>query len=76
MTATLPEDISGMRVVQSFTREPTSRRPFRGVNERYRESNYETVVLNGRLLPGVDILSSVATAIVLGVGGWLVVDGS
>jgi ABC-type multidrug transport system fused ATPase/permease subunit len=75
VTATLAEDISGMRVVQSFTREPTSQTTFRGVNERYRESNYETVVLNGLYFPAVDILSSVATAIVLGVGGWLVVSG-
>jgi ATP-binding cassette, subfamily B, bacterial len=76
VTATLAEDISGMRVVQSFTREPTSQTTFRGVNERYRESNYETVILNGVYFPTVDILSSVATAIVLGVGGWLVVEGN
>jgi ABC-type multidrug transport system fused ATPase/permease subunit len=75
VTATLAEDLSGMRVVQSFTREPTSQSTFRGVNERYRESNYETVILNGIYFPAVDILSSVATAIVLGVGGWLVVEG-
>ncbi len=76
VTATLAEDISGMRVVQSFTREPSSHATFRGVNERYRESNYETVVLNGIYFPTVDVLSSVATAIVLGFGGALVVDGS
>jgi ABC-type multidrug transport system fused ATPase/permease subunit len=76
VTATLAEDISGMRVVQSFTREPTSQSSFRGVNERYREANYETVVLNGLYFPAVDVLSSVATAIVLGFGGALVIDGS
>jgi ABC-type multidrug transport system fused ATPase/permease subunit len=76
VTATLAEDISGMRVVQSFTREPASQTTFRGVNERYREANYETVILNGIYFPAVDILSSVATAIVLGVGGWLVVEGN
>jgi ABC-type multidrug transport system fused ATPase/permease subunit len=75
VTATLAEDISGMRVVQSFTREPTSHASFRGVNERYRESNYETVVLNGLYFPAVDVLSSVSTAIVLGFGGALVVRG-
>ncbi len=75
VTATLAEDISGMRVVQSFTREPSSHTMFRGVNERYRESNYETVVLNGIYFPTVDVLSSVATAIVLGFGGALVVEG-
>src|SRR5262245_27224939 len=76
VTATLAEDISGMRVVQSFTREPTSRTTFRGVNDRYRSANYETVVLNGIYFPAVDILSSLATAIVLGFGGWLVIDGN
>jgi ATP-binding cassette subfamily B protein len=76
VTATLAEDISGMRVVQSFTREPTSQASFRGVNERYREANYETVVLNGFYFPAVDVLSSVGTAIVLGFGGALVVHGS
>ncbi|HEX5028104.1 MAG TPA: ABC transporter ATP-binding protein [Gaiellaceae bacterium] len=76
VTATLAEDISGMRVVQSFTREPTSQTTFRGINQRYRDANYETVVLNGIYFPTVDILSSVATAIVLGVGGWLVVEGN
>ena len=76
VTATLAEDISGMRVVQSFTREPASQTTFRGVNDRYRSANYETVVLSGVYFPTVDVLSSVATAIVLGFGGWLVIDGN
>jgi len=62
--------------VQTFTREPESQVTFRGVNASYRESNYETVILNGLYFPAVDVLSSVATAIVLGLGGALVVDGS
>jgi ABC-type multidrug transport system fused ATPase/permease subunit len=76
VTATLAEDISGMRVVQSFTREPTSQTNFRGINDAYRSANYETVVLNGIYFPAVDVLSSVATAVVLGFGGWLVIDGN
>ncbi|HEX4746652.1 MAG TPA: ABC transporter ATP-binding protein, partial [Gaiellaceae bacterium] len=75
VTATLAEDISGMRVVQSFTREPTSHTNFRGVNHRYREANFETVVLNGIYFPAVDILSALGSAIVLAYGGWLVVEG-
>jgi ATP-binding cassette subfamily B protein len=75
VTATLAEDISGMRVVQSFTREKTNQRQFRTVNTRYRESNQETVVLNGLYFPFVDFLSAVAVAIVLGYGGWLAVEG-
>ena len=75
VTATLAEDIAGMRVVQSFTREPVQQQAFHGVNDRYRGANYETVVLNGIYFPVVDLLSSLATAIVFGYGGWLVYQG-
>jgi ABC-type multidrug transport system fused ATPase/permease subunit len=75
VTATLAEDIAGMRVVQSFTREERNQRQFRSVNSRYRESNQETVVLNGLYFPFVDFLSAVATATVLGFGGWLALNG-
>ncbi|MBA2461159.1 MAG: ABC transporter ATP-binding protein [Actinobacteria bacterium] len=75
VTATLAEDIAGMRVVQSFTREPVQEEAFHGVNDRYRGANYETVVLNGIYFPAVDLLSSAATAIVFGYGGWLVYHG-
>jgi ATP-binding cassette subfamily B protein len=75
VTATLAEDIAGMRVVQSFTREPVQERAFHGVNDRYRAANYETVVLNGIYFPVVDLLASAATAIVFGYGGWLVYHG-
>ena len=36
VTATLAEDIAGMRVLQAFTRERAARENFRTVNERYR----------------------------------------
>ena len=71
VTATLAEDISGMRVVQSYAREPHNHAGFRGINTRYRDANYETIVLNGVYFPAVDFLSSLATAIVLGYGGYL-----
>jgi ABC-type multidrug transport system fused ATPase/permease subunit len=76
VTATLAEDIAGMRVVQAFTREQTNIRNFRAVSERYRDSNMETVVLNGLYFPFVDLLSSVALAVVLGYGGHLYFQGS
>ena len=71
VTATLAEDIAGMRVVQAFTREDTNTRNFKAVTERYRDSNMETVVLNALYFPFVDLLSSVALAVVLGYGGHL-----
>jgi len=75
VTATLAEDIAGIRVVQSFTREQANERHFRGVNAHYREANHRTVVTNGLYFPFVDLLSSAATAVVLGYGGWLYFHG-
>ena len=74
VTATLAEDIAGMRVVQSYAREPRNQSSFRGINTRYRDANYETIVLNGLYFPAVDFLASLATAIVLGYGGYLLVN--
>jgi ABC-type multidrug transport system fused ATPase/permease subunit len=71
VTATLAEDIAGMRVVQAFTREPTNKRRFREVNEHYRGANQRTVRLNAIYFPIVDLLGSIATAVVIGYGGYL-----
>jgi ATP-binding cassette subfamily B protein len=75
VTATLAEDIAGMRVVQAFTREQANADRFRDVADAYRESNMQTVVLNGLYFPFVDLLSTIALGIVLLYGGHLYFDG-
>jgi ABC-type multidrug transport system fused ATPase/permease subunit len=75
VTATLAEDSGGMRVVQAFSREDANQRRFREVNEHYRAANQQTVILSGFYFPFVDLLSAIATAIVLGYGGYLVFGG-
>jgi ABC-type multidrug transport system fused ATPase/permease subunit len=76
VTATLAEDIAGMRVVQAFTRENTNLRKFYEVNDEYRQANQETVFLNGVYFPIVDLLSTVALVVVLGFGGYLFFDAA
>jgi ATP-binding cassette, subfamily B, bacterial len=71
VTATLAEDIAGMRIVQSFTREDAAYANFRAVAGRYRQANMQTVVLNGLYFPFVDLLATLALAVVLGYGGHL-----
>jgi ABC-type multidrug transport system fused ATPase/permease subunit len=71
VTATLAEDISGMRMVQAFVREERATENFRTVALDYRESNMQTVVLNGLYFPFVSLLATLALAIVLGYGGHL-----
>jgi ABC-type multidrug transport system fused ATPase/permease subunit len=74
VTATLAEDLAGMRVVQAFTRENANVEHFRQVNERYRASNQQTIVLSGLYFPFVDLLSSISLAVVIGYGGHLYFD--
>jgi ABC-type multidrug transport system fused ATPase/permease subunit len=71
VTATLAEDISGMRMVQAFTREQLATDNFRTVARRYRDSNMQTVVLNAVYFPFVSFLATLALAVVLGYGGHL-----
>ena len=76
VTATLAEDIAGMRVVQAFNRQSANDRHFRQVNAHYRAANHVTVVTNGLYFPFVDFLSTASTAVVLGYGGYRYFDGS
>ncbi|MDP9306820.1 MAG: ABC transporter ATP-binding protein/permease [Actinomycetota bacterium] len=76
VTATLAEDIAGMRIVQAFTREDRNIAHFREVADGYREANMRTVVLNALYFPFVDLVSSVALAVVLGYGGHLYFQGA
>ncbi|HEY4237040.1 MAG TPA: ABC transporter ATP-binding protein, partial [Gaiellaceae bacterium] len=71
VTATLAEDISGMRMVQAFVREQRATENFRSVALDYRDSNMQTVVLNGLYFPFVSLLATLALAVVLGYGGHL-----
>jgi ATP-binding cassette subfamily B protein len=70
VTATLAEDIAGMRMVQAFTREELATENFRTVARRYRDSNMQTVVLNALYFPFVSFLATLALAVVLGYGGY------
>jgi ABC-type multidrug transport system fused ATPase/permease subunit len=71
VTATLAEDIAGMRMVQAFVREQRATENFRTVALDYRESNMQTVLLNALYFPFVSFLATLALAIVLGYGGHL-----
>ncbi|HET6848211.1 MAG TPA: ABC transporter ATP-binding protein [Gaiellales bacterium] len=75
VTASLQEDISGVRVVQAFRREESNYRRFLTVNDDYREANQQTVTVSAIYFPFVDLLSATATAVVLGYGGVRALNG-
>jgi ABC-type multidrug transport system fused ATPase/permease subunit len=76
VTATLAEDISGMRMVQAYVREERATENFQAVARDYRDSNMQTVVLNGVYFPVVSLLATLALAVVLGYGGQLYFAGA
>ena len=76
VTATLAEDIAGMRVVQAFSRESVNTRRFREISDHYRQANQQTVLYNGLYFPFVDLLATIALAVVLGYGGHLYFAGA
>lgn len=67
----LNESISGIRVTQSFTREAVNYRHFEDLNRSYFDANVQATTLTAIFFPGVDFIGSLATALVVGVGGWL-----
>lgn len=72
----LHERVAAARVVKSFTREAAETNAFAsGINADY--FNYSQIVMrNTRLSVVADVLGSLGALIVLGYGGWLVVQGA
>ncbi len=68
----LNESITGIRVTKSFTRERENTQYFDDLNRSYFDANVDATRLAALFFPGVDFMGSIATALVVGVGGWLV----
>jgi ATP-binding cassette subfamily B protein/subfamily B ATP-binding cassette protein MsbA len=68
----LNESISGIRVTKSFTREKRNMQHFDDLNQSFFDANVVATRLSAIFFPGVDLVGSLATALVVGVGGWLV----
>ncbi len=68
----LNETITGIRVTKSFIREQRNYQFFNTLNTSYFDANVRATRLSAIFFPGVDFLGSVATALVVAAGGWLV----
>jgi ABC-type multidrug transport system fused ATPase/permease subunit len=71
----LQEDVSGVRVVQSLSRENENLGQFNEVNRAHLDANVSAVKLEALMMPMVQILTGVSFAIVIIVGGFQVLDG-
>ena len=70
----LNESISGIRVTKSFTREDLNTQHFDQLNRSFFDANVMASRLTALFFPGVDFMGSLATALVVAVGGILVLQ--
>lgn len=75
VNANLQENVSGVRVIQSLSREDENSRRFDAVNADNLNANIRAGRVAASIMPVVEILVAVATALVILVGGMRVLGG-
>ncbi len=75
VSAELEESISGVREVQAFSREEENIRRFQASNALNRDANVRAMAYTSALAPTLEGLGYVAIAVVVGVGGILLLRG-
>src|SRR2546428_12122815 len=76
VNATLQENISGMRVIQSLAREERNRTEFDELNAYNRDTNLEASRVAALILPLVEVVAAMAIAITVLYGGVVVSLGT
>ena len=72
----LSENLSAMKLIQIFHREPEKRHEFSQRSEDLFRSNFREIVVYGTFQPLIYFISIVSLAVVLGFGGRLVLGGT
>jgi ATP-binding cassette subfamily B multidrug efflux pump len=67
------ERVTGMKILQLFTREDTEFKKFKAINERHKKGWLKTVWYNSVFFPIADLLSSITLGTIIWVGGLMVV---
>ncbi len=76
VSSQLEENISGIRVVQAFNRESANQERFAQVNAANRDANVQAVGITSAFSPTLDILGTLALALVAAYGGYLALQGA
>jgi ATP-binding cassette subfamily B protein len=76
VNANLQENVSGVRVIQSLSREDENARRFDRVNTENLNANVSAGRVTAAIMPVVELLVSISTALVIIVGGYRVIGGS
>ena len=75
VSANLQEEIAGIKVAQAFNRTQAGQVEFARRNALNRQATMSATAITSAFQPLVDVLGTLATAIVAGFGGWLALRG-
>ncbi len=75
ITSKLQESISGIREIQSFTRERDVIRDFRNANLENFRANLQATKVWGSFFPTIQLIQALGSGIVILYGGWLAFNG-
>ena len=74
VSSELEEELVGVRVAQAFNRTDANIEHFAAHNAVNRDVNVHAIAITSAFTPTIDIISTLATAIVAGFGGWLAIN--
>ena len=72
----MQEHITGMNVVQIFRKEDDELKRFSNINSDYRAANIKSIFYYAVFYPGVELLSSIAIALIIWYGGGEIIQGT
>ncbi len=76
MNAQLQDNISGIREIISFNRQGYEKARFGKTSREYAEANLKVMRLWSMYSPGMLFIGTLGTLLIIGVGGYWVIDGS
>ena len=75
VSATLAEELGGIKVAQAFNRTDRNRVEFESRNATNRDANIGAATVSSAFSPVLSVISTAATALVAALGGWSAAQG-
>jgi ATP-binding cassette subfamily B multidrug efflux pump len=76
LTSAVQENITGVRTIKSFAREPHEIEKFSLRSEDYRVNHVDTANIWAKFFPGMELISNLSLVMLLAAGGYYVINGS
>jgi ATP-binding cassette, subfamily B, multidrug efflux pump len=75
VNANLQENVSGVRVIQSLSREDENAKRFDSINQQNWHANVNAGRLSAAVTPAVEVIVAIGMSLVIGYGGYQVLHG-